>query len=326
VLADPGVDSLLFVFVTAPFVDGPAIARRMGEAASKAEKTIIGQVITLDPAGEVVRTLRGRGLPVFDYAETAAGVLAALTEYPVLAARTRVPAPPAAVRPAGVEAILAPCRGRASFLSFFDAAHLLGLFGIPVAEPVPVAGRDGLAAAAVRVGFPLVLKADSPGLVHKTDAGAVVLGIKTAAELCVAFDRLAASTRFEPGTRFYVQGQIEGGREVICGFKSNRGLAPTMMFGLGGVWVEALADVRFRLAPLTMDDAAGMIRSIRGFSILEGGRGYRPADLAALTEILVRLADLATALPEIGEADLNPVLVLDKGQGGFVVDARIRVL
>jgi len=325
-LADAGVDSLLLVFVTAPFVDSPAIARSLGEAAAKAKKPVVGQVITLDPAGEVVRTLRGWGLPVFDYAESAAGVLAALANYPVLAARTGAPGARVATPPAGVEAILGPYRGRDSFLSFFDAARLLGLFGIPVAEPVPVVGRDELAAVAARVGFPMVLKADSPALVHKTDTGAVVLGIKTTAELRVAFDRLSASTRFDPGTRFYVQRQIEGGREVICGFKSNRGLAPTMMFGLGGVWVEALADVRFRLAPLTMDEAAGMIRSIRGFPVLEGRRGYRPADLAALTEILVRLADLATALPEIGEADLNPVLVLDQGRGGLVVDARIRVM
>lgn len=325
-LADAGVDSLLLVFVTAPFVDSPAIARSLGEAAAKAKKPVVGQVITLDPAGEVVRTLRGWGLPVFDYAESAAGVLAALANYPVLAARTGAPGARVATPPAGVEAILGPYRGRDSFLSFFDAARLLGLFGIPVAEPVPVVGRDELAAVAARVGFPMVLKADSPALVHKTDTGAVVLGIKTTAELRVAFDRLSASTRFDPGTRFYVQRQIEGGREVICGFKSNRGLAPTMMFGLGGVWVEALADVRFRLAPLTMDEAAGMIRSIRGFPVLEGRRGYRPADLAALTEILVRLADLATALPEIGEADLNPLLVLDQGRGGLVVDARIRVM
>jgi len=324
-LDDPGVDSLLLVFVTAPFVDSPAIARRLGEVAAKAEKSIVGQVITLDPAGEVVRTLRGRGLPVFDYAESAAGVLAALTDYPVLAARTGAPAAPIAARPAGVEAILAPYRGRVSFLSFFDVARLLGLFGIPVAEPIPVAGPDELAAAAVRVGFPLVLKADSPAFVHKTDEGAVVLRLKTPAELRAAFDRLSAAGISNPGTRFYVQRQIEGGREVICGFKANQGLAPTMMFGLGGVWVEVLADVRFRLAPLTMDEAAGMIRSIRGISLLEGRRGSRPADLVALAEILVRLAGMATALPEIREADLNPVLVLDEGQGGFVVDARIRV-
>ncbi|MDD8025893.1 MAG: acetate--CoA ligase family protein [Acidobacteriota bacterium] len=324
-LADPAVDSLLLVFVTPAFVDSPAVARRLAEAAAGSAKPVVSQVITLDPAGEAVRTLRGSGLPVFEFAESAARVLAALSDYPALAARAGAPAAPAAVRPSGIAEILGRRRKGDAYLSAFEAAKLLDLFGIPAAPPIPIAGRDGLEAAAARAGFPLVLKADSPAIVHKTEAGAVILGLKTSDELRVAFDRLTAAVKDDPEARLYVQSQAVGGREVICGLKANPGLPPTLVFGLGGVWVEALSDIRSRLGPLTAEEAADMIRSIRGFPVLDGSRGLPPADLAALDRILVRLSELGTAVPEIREADLNPVLVFEAGRGALVVDARIRV-
>ncbi|MCX6572343.1 MAG: acetate--CoA ligase family protein [Candidatus Aminicenantes bacterium] len=323
-LADPNVDSLLLVFVTAPFVDSAAISQRLADVAAASGKTVVSQVITLDPAGDVVRTLRGRNVPVYDYAETAARALAALTEYQMLAARNLALTVPQPGPPAGVADVLERYRGRDSLLFPTDAHRLLGLYGIAAVEPIPVRGRDGLASAAARAGFPLVLKAASPAIVHKTESEAVVLGLRDLGELEAAYDRMSGRWPCEE-TRFFVQRQVEGGREVIMGATANRGLAPTIAFGLGGIWVEALKDVRFKLAPLSPEEAADMIRSIQGFPVLAGFRGSDPVDLAALEDMLVRVAGMAAAIPEIREIDLNPVMALGEGLGAIVVDARIRV-
>jgi acetate---CoA ligase (ADP-forming) len=144
-------------------------------------------------------------------------------------------------------------------------------------------------------------------------------------ELRVAYDRMSAALAPGARARLYVQKQVPQGWEVLCGFKSHPGLPAAIAFGLGGIWVEALADVRFRLAPLTRDEAWAMIRSIRAFPLLEGNRGARPADLEAVAAILVRLSEMAAALPEILEAELNPVFVFTEGRGALAVDARIRV-
>jgi acetyltransferase len=323
-LADPGVDSLLLVFVTAPFVDCPAIARRLADVAAASGKTVVSQVITLDPAGEVVRTLRARSVPVYEYAETAVQALAALTQYPMLAARNPALTAPRSEPPAGAAEVLEHYLGRDSLLSPTEAHRLLGLYGIAAVEPIPVRGRDGLASAAARAGFPLVLKAASPTIIHKTEAEAVVLGLRDLSELEAAYDRISGSWPGEE-TSFFVESHVQGGREVIMGAKANRGLMPTIAFGLGGIWVEALKDVRFKLAPLSPEEAADMIRSIQGFPVLAGLRGSGPVDLAALEDMLVRLAGMAAAIPEIREIDLNPVMALGEGLGAIVVDARIRV-
>jgi acetyltransferase len=127
----------------------------------------------------------------------------------------------------------------------------------------------------------------------------------------------------KPG--FILQEYQEGGREVILGVKGNEGLAPTIMFGLGGVLVEVMKDVQFRLAPLAPEEAGDMVRAIRGYPVLEGTRGERPVDVEKLEEIISRLSQLAADFPEIAEMDLNPVLAFEKGRGAMVVDARLKL-
>jgi acyl-CoA synthetase (NDP forming) len=124
---------------------------------------------------------------------------------------------------------------------------------------------------------------------------------------------------------FIVQEFLSAGKEVIMGAKGNDGLPPTMMFGLGGIFVEVLKDVQFRLAPLAKSDADDMIRSIKGAAILEGTRGDQPVDFDKLSDILVRLAQLGTDFPDIDEMDLNPVFAFEAGKGAVVVDARLKM-
>ena len=125
---------------------------------------------------------------------------------------------------------------------------------------------------------------------------------------------------------FILQQYVESGKEVIMGVKGNEGLEPTIMFGLGGVFVEVLKDVQFRLAPLSREEALEMIRSIKGFPILEGARGEKPVDVNKLAEILIRFSQLASDFPELDEIDLNPVFAFEKGKGAAVVDARAKII
>jgi len=130
--------------------------------------------------------------------------------------------------------------------------------------------------------------------------------------------------KVKPG--FILQEFLQGGKEVIVGVKGNEGLPPTLMFGLGGVFVETMKDVTFKLAPLSKEDALEMIQSIKGYPMLAGVRGEKPVDIDGLAEILVRLSQLGSDFPEIGEMDLNPVFAFVKGKGAVVVDARMKVL
>jgi acyl-CoA synthetase (NDP forming) len=203
------------------------------------------------------------------------------------------------------------------------AAELLACYGIAQVSTRPVTTEKAAVAAAVELGTPVVLKADVPGLVHKTDAGAVQLDLHGAGEVRGAYRALA--DRF--GARMsgaLIQPMITGGTEVIAGVVQEPVFGPLVVFGLGGVTTDVLGDRSARLSPLTDTDAAALIRSIRAAPLLLGHRGTPAADLTALQDILLRVSRLADDLPQIAELDLNPVIA--RADGAHVVDTRIRIL
>jgi acyl-CoA synthetase (NDP forming) len=168
----------------------------------------------------------------------------------------------------------------------------------------------------------VVLKAEVPGLVHKSDAGAVELDLHTTAEVRTAYRRLAArfGSRLQ---RVLVQPMVTGGTEVMIGVADDHMFGPLVVFGLGGTATEVLADHAARLTPLTDTDADALIRSVRAAPLLLGHRGSPAADLKTLRELLLRVSRLADDLPEVTDLDLNPVIA--KPHGVFAVDARIKV-
>ena len=324
-LKDPNIDSLLLVFVTAPFVDCEGIAKKLGEIGRTSQKPIVCQVITIEKWQEVIRLIRESGIPVYDYAETAARVLSAMTEYGKILAR-KTPAHKT-YRPdkAKVAQILKRKKSKGGFLPQEDVFAICECYGIPVVKTASFKKKDDLQKAAKKIGYPSVLKVDAADIVHKTEAGGVALDLKDEKALKAAFAKM--SRRFARAKPAYIlQEYIEGGREVIMGIKGNEGLQPTLMFGLGGIFVETLKDVQFRLAPLSQEDAVGMIRSIKGYPVLAGTRGEKPADIDALADILQRLSRLASDFPVIDEMDLNPVLAFAKGKGARVVDVRLKTV
>ena len=218
----------------------------------------------------------------------------------------------------------ARAEGRA-LLSEVEAKAMLAEFGVAVTDTRLAASVDEAAAIADELGYPIALKVVADEITHKTDVGGVELGIADADELRAAAQRIhAAVAAAAPGVApagLSVQPMAAPGTEVILGITQDQQFGPVLMFGLGGVFVEVLKDVAFRVVPLEPRDASEMIREIQGFPVLEGFRGAEPADLAAIERMLLQLSEFAEAHPEVAELDLNPVFA--RADGAIAVDARI---
>jgi acetyltransferase len=176
-----------------------------------------------------------------------------------------------------------------------------------------------------RIGFPVVMKISSPDILHKTDVGGVIFNIESAEAASDAFVEITANaTRFMPDA--YLKGvtvyeMVKEGKEVILGVTYDRTFGHMIMFGLGGIYVEVLKDVSFRIAPVSRDEAADMVNDIRSISLLRGVRGESPADIGAIVEAIMRVSALVTDFPEIRELDINPLKV--KHKGALALDSRI---
>lgn len=206
-----------------------------------------------------------------------------------------------------------------------DAKRVLQACGIPATICQEAANAEQAVELAEQMGYPVVLKALSPKIVHKSDVGGVRLGLNNAAEVEAAYqDILARASTIDPNTLVTVQAMIEPGIEVIIGTTTDTHLGPVMMFGLGGIFTELLEDVCFRLIPIRRQDAQRMIASLQSAPLLTGYRGQSPKDVAAVADILWRVSELIKAHPEIVELDLNPVIVHERG--AVVVDARAVLL
>jgi acetyl-CoA synthetase (ADP-forming) len=206
-----------------------------------------------------------------------------------------------------------------------EAKTICAEYGIQVPKFSVARNENEAAAYADKIGYPIVLKIVSPDIVHKSDAGGVKVNLKTASEVAAAY-----KTIIENAKKYKADAQIVGvlvqemapsGIEVIIGAVKDATFGPTVMVGLGGIFVELLKDVNFRVAPFTAEDAKEMITKLKAFPLLNGYRGSQPADLDALTKTICNVSRLVMEHPEIKELDLNPVMAYPKGAN--TVDARI---
>lgn len=214
-----------------------------------------------------------------------------------------------------------------TLLSEVEAKAALAEAGIPVVEAKLARSREEAQGLADQLGYPVVLKVVSPDIAHKSDVGGVKLNLADREAVGRAWDEIMASVAAsEPHARIdgvSVQRMVKPGIEVIVGMTSDPQFGPVMMFGLGGIMVEVLKDVSFRLVPLEEKDAAEMIDEIRARPILDGVRGQAPGDVAALRKLLLAVSRFAESHPEVRELDLNPVFVYPDGV--VAVDARMVV-
>ncbi|MCG8460441.1 MAG: GNAT family N-acetyltransferase, partial [Holophagales bacterium] len=215
------------------------------------------------------------------------------------------------------------------WLTVPEALDVLRAAGLTVADGGFAASAEAAVALAEEVGFPVAMKLASTTLVHKTEHGGVALDLEDAEQLRLAFEELAgrleASGHGSAMDGVWVQPMLEGSCEVMVGVDLDPVFGPLVAFGLGGIHVEILRDVAFRVTPLSERDAREMIRSVRGYRLFEGYRGHAAADVPALQDALIRISRLAEAVPEIVSLDLNPLFALPPGEGYRIADVRIRV-
>ncbi len=210
-------------------------------------------------------------------------------------------------------------------LTEIESKQVLAAAGIPVAEAQLATTAEDAGKAAKKAGFPVVIKVVSPDITHKSDVGGVRVGLESKKEVISAFaEMIDAVRKVQPDARIEgvaVQQMAPPGTEVIIGMSKDPQFGPVLMFGLGGVLVEVLKDVAFRIVPLEPRDARQMVREIKGYPVLEGVRGQPPADVAALESLILKLSEFVEANPQIEELDLNPVFAYSAGV--IAVDARI---
>jgi acetate---CoA ligase (ADP-forming) len=344
VAADPGVDAVLAIYVppivTRPLdvaqaiVRGSAAAARDARERGAAPPPVLSCFMGSHGVPEGLRSLHEGQIPSYAFPESAAIALARAVRY----GRWRAE-PEGLTRRFAADArrageALARARARAAagdgaWLDPDETRELLAAYGIVMPAARVARSEEEAVRAAAAAGGPVALKLVSATIAHKSDVGGVVLDVRNEAEAREAFRgiaaRLEARGMRERMEGVLVQPMIREGIEAIVGVTHDRSFGPLVMFGIGGVHVELLRDVAFRVHPLTDRDARDLVRGVRGFPLLAGYRGAPPGDVAALEELLLRVSQLAGDHPEIGEMDLNPLKVLPPGRGCVVVDARVLV-
>jgi acyl-CoA synthetase (NDP forming) len=210
-------------------------------------------------------------------------------------------------------------------LTEIESKQLMSEAGIPVIESKLAKTKAEAVSMSKKMGFPVVLKIVSPDIIHKSDTGGVRLGLGNAAQVGRAYSEIiAAAKKANPKAKIHgvsAQKMARPGVEVIMGMSKDAQFGPVLMFGLGGVFVEVLKDVAFRIVPLVRRDASQMVREIKGYPVLEGYRGQEPANITVLEDLLLKLSAFIDKTPEIKELDLNPILAYK--DGALAVDARV---
>jgi acetyltransferase len=322
-MEDDGFDCVFVNFVTPFFVDNESIAREIVAVNQQRRKPIVCNLMTdRQQWSEVVRILREGGVPCFPLPGEAARAMAALVQYHAIRSRETAPVQRFAdLKPDKAKKIIAGARsaGRTQ-LAAAEVYGVLDAYKIPVAKWRMAASPAEAAQAAAKIGFPVVLKADAASVVHKSDMGGVVLNLASASAVKTAAAQMKKALA-ATDLRFFVQKFLPGGIELIMGAKAEEGLGHAVVFGLGGIYVEVMRDVVFNLTPVSAAEAREMLGAIQAAALLQGIRGQKGVNRERLVELLQRLSQLLTDLPQIQEMDLNPVMAFaDKV---FVVDARI---
>jgi acetyl coenzyme A synthetase (ADP forming)-like protein len=323
------IDSVIVIYIPTSPGALPAVRQAVSEVvgADPGGKTVLGVYMEAyaEPAPPV-KEGEAR-LPAYPFPEPAARALARAVNY----AEWRRRPEGERVAFAGVESVKARSVVEAAldrmaeggWLEPSEAEAMLRAYGIRTAMSRTVTTREEAVAAAEEIGGSLVLKVIAPSVLHKSDVGGIALDVKGAEAVAAAFDKVTSVAKDASGA--LIQEFVPGGHEVIVGMTEDESFGPLIAFGLGGVFVELIGDVAFRIHPLTDVDAAEMISEVKSARLLEGYRGSEPGDIEALHETLLRVSALIEDLPEVAEMDLNPVKVLPPGEGVRVVDLRIRI-
>jgi len=328
VLSDPKIDGLLVILTPQAMTQIEGTARSVGQLAQSSDKPVLACFMGEDRVGPGVEILRQYGVPNYSFPERAAAALAAMSAYRHELERPIFEPEPSTECIPLVRQLFDRVRaeGRVT-IGDAEAWTVLDCYGFTVPETRLAKTADEAVEIAEEIGYPVVLKVASPDILHKTDVGGVRVNLRSPQDVRDAFDLIMyRAGRYVPDAHIWgcqVQQMVPGGREVLLGMSRDPQFGPLVAFGLGGIYVEALKDVSFRVAPFSRQEADEMIREIRAYRLLEGVRGEPPADREALVDALLRVSRLVTDFPEIVELDINPMIVFEEGHGAMAIDMRL---
>jgi acetyl coenzyme A synthetase (ADP forming)-like protein len=327
-LADPAVDAVLVLFTPQAGSEPERTAEVIARLAAQHGKPMLTSYMGAASIGPALAILNQRRIPNYAFPEQAVAALRALVHQHAWCTRPAGEHVSFAVDRARVRALFAGVRAAGRIeLGEIEAREVLDAYGMCLPRSELAHSPEQAAALAEQIGFPVVMKISSPDILHKSDIGGVRVGIADAAAARDAYEvieyRARTYSRDAAIWGVLVQEQVRHGREVLVGVSRDPQFGPLIGVGLGGIYVEVLQDVAFRLAPLTREEVREQIRSIRSYPLLRGVRGDPPADLAAIEDVVLRVAQLADDFPEIVEMDINPLVVYPNSEGAMVVDARI---
>jgi 4-hydroxybutyryl-CoA synthetase (ADP-forming) len=327
VLDNRNVGAVVVMCTPSATLDYNGLARVIVKMKSKG-KTILASLMGLAEGTENKAILSEGGMPHYMYAELAIRALKAMYDY-----KEWLETPKSSVTAFKVdrervrEVIDNVRRQNRKHLLEEEGYEVLKAYGFPTPKSVLAKDENECTKAAQAIGYPVVMKIASPDIIHKSDSGGVKVNMRNEEEVRNAYRSIISSVKnYKSDANILgvlVQEMVRGGKETIIGAKQDPKFGPLVMFGMGGIYVEVLKDVVFRLAPVDAYEARQMIESVRTSKILRGVRGEKPSDIKTLTECIQRLSQLVTDFPEINEFDMNPLLVLEEGKGCRSVDVRI---
>lgn len=330
VAKDPNCRSLVVILTPQAMTEPVETARAIAASAKASGITTLAVFMGDATVEAAIEALKEGGVPSYAYPERAVGTLAAMQRY-----RQFLDTPPSAPCVVDIDhetvrsAIDHARAARRTFITESSAQRIIEACGIQAPKAGLATDLYAARGMADSFGYPVVLKIASPDILHKSDIGGIALDLGTVDDVTAAYERIMNRVNARmPDARIWgmtVQQQVPAGREVIIGVNRDARFGPILMFGLGGIYVEVLKDVTFRLCPVLPDEAREMISEIRAVGLLRGARGTPPADTEAIVDVICRVSALAMEYEDITELDINPLVVLDRGHGAIAADVRIGI-
>lgn len=324
---DEGVDVLLPILVPQALVDTAGVAKAWVEIGQQTKKTLLTCLMGERSTKESEQILNMNRVPVYTFPDQAGPVLKGMWEYKQVLEKNMFEEMPFITADEEKVAEAKTAIGNRKLIGEYESRLLLNAYGIPNVPGGLAKSADEAVSLAEEIGFPVVLKIVAEGLIHKSDAGGIVLNRRNSDELRVAYEELIQRIRTnEPSADIIgamVEKMAEKGVEVIVGMRRDATFGPLMMFGMGGTMVELVKDIKFRVAPLSKEDIQTMVAETMAGKLLNGYRGSPVADFESLYEVIAQLSRLATQHPEIQEIEINPLIVYPEGQGVMAIDSRM---
>jgi acetyltransferase len=330
-LKSNNVDGLIVILTPQATTPCDKIAEAIAEVGRFSSKPILAAFMGLEDSSAAIRTLRKNKIPNYNFPEPAAFTFKSMYDYSLILNSPREePVTTVEINEEEIKNVIdkAKLEGRLA-LTIDECIKVAKAAGIPMPKAVVAISKEEAGEFAEKIGYPVAMKIVSPDILHKTDIGGVVLDVKSRSEAEENYENLVRRSRIAiPNAKItgvLIQEMVPSGKEIIVGTVRDRQFGPLIMFGLGGIYVNFLRDVSYRLCPLTRSEAVEMIEETRAYSLLRGVRGEPPSDISSIVDVMLKMSQIMVRFEEISEMEINPLFVYEKGKGCIGVDIRITI-